>query len=77
MDPLAPPSEARIVWLPEDDTSAVFLRPAPRRLVTDGDPRPAFDAAYRIADDDEDVLLYDLGDGQRLQLVVETAASFT
>ena len=74
MDPLAPPSEARIVWLPEDDTSAVFLRPAPRRLVTDSDPQPAFDAAYRIADDDEDVLLYDLGDGQRLQLVVETAA---
>ncbi|ALC11405.1 DUF2285 domain-containing protein [Sphingopyxis sp. 113P3] len=73
MDPQAPSSEARIVWLPANDTSAVFLGPAPAGLAEDTDPQPTFDAAYRIGDHDEDILLYDLGDGQSVQLVIETA----
>ena len=73
MNPQLPPSEARIVWQLADDTSAVFLGPAPASLVADTDPQTTFDAACRIGGDDEDVLLYDLGDGQRIQLVIETA----
>jgi hypothetical protein len=73
VDPQLPPSEARIVWQLADDTSAVFLGPAPASLVADTDPQTTFDAACRIGGDDEDVLLYDLGDGQRIQLVIETA----
>ena len=69
MDPQAPSSEARIVWLPANDTSAVFLGPAPAGLAEDTDPQPTFDAAYRIGDHDEDILLYDLGNGQRVELV--------
>ena len=61
--------------MPAEDTSAIFLGPAPSGLSPDADLQSTLDAASRIGDDDEDVLLYDLGDGQRLQLVVETAAS--
>lgn len=32
------------------------------------------ETAYRIADDGENVLLYDLGNGQRVQLVIEPTA---
>lgn len=75
MDPQAAPSEAHIVWLPEDDTSALLLGPAPAGLVADADPQPTFGAAYRIEDGHEGVLLYDLGNGQRVQLILETATS--
>ena len=74
MDPLEHPPKACIVWLPEEDTSAIFLGPAPSDLAPDAELQPTIDAAHRIGDDDEDVLLYDLGNGQRIQLVHETAA---
>ncbi len=71
---MEPPSEAHIVWLPEDDTSAIFLGPTPTRLLGDAEPPPTFESAYRIADDSEDILLYDLGNGQRVQLVIDPTA---
>lgn len=74
MDPLEHPPKARIVWLPEEDTSAIFLGPAPSDLALDAELQPTIDAAHRIGDDDEDVLLYDLGNGQHIQLVHEAAA---
>ena len=57
--------------MPEDDTSALFLGPAPAGLTADAVLPPRFETADRIADDSEDVLLYDLGNGQRVQLVIE------
>ena len=45
------------------------------RLLGDAELPSMFEAAYRIADDDEDVLLYDLGNGQHVQLVIETGAT--
>ncbi|MEI2807237.1 MAG: hypothetical protein V9G18_15290 [Albidovulum sp.] len=69
MDPLEPPPKARIIWLPEEDTSAIFLGPAPAGSAPDADLQPTIDAASRIGDNDEDVLLYDLGNGQHIQLV--------
>lgn len=74
MDPLEHPPKACIVWLPEEDTSAIFLGPAPSDLALDAELQPTIDAAHRIGDDDEDVLLYDLGNGQHIQLVHEAAA---
>ena len=71
---MEPPSEAHIVWLPEADTSAIFLGPTPTRLLCDAEPPPTFESAYRIADDSEDILLYDLGNGQRVQLVIDPTA---
>lgn len=61
--------------MPEDDTSALFLGPAPAGLIADAVLPPTFETAYRIADDGEDILLYDLGNGHRVQLVVDTTAT--
>lgn len=69
-----PPPEAHVVWLPEEDTSAVFLSPAPASLGAASEPPSTFDAADRIVDDGESVLLYDLGEGQRIQIVLQTSA---
>jgi hypothetical protein len=60
--------------LPEDDTSTLFLGLAPAGLTADAVLPPTFETAGRIADDSEDVLLYDLGNGQRVQLVIEPDA---
>lgn len=74
MDPLVSPPKARIVWLPEEDTSAIFLGPAPAGLDASTELLPTIDAAHPIGDDGEEVLLHDLGNGQHIQLVLETAA---
>ena len=74
MDPLEPPPKACIIWMPAEDTSAIFLGPAPSGLSPDTDLQPTLDAASRIGDDDEDVLLYDLGNGQRVQIDCGTTA---
>ena len=74
MDPLEPPPKACIIWMPAEDTSAIFLGPAPSGLSPDTDLQPTLDAASRIGDNDEDVLLYDLGNGQRVQIDRGTTA---
>ena len=60
--------------MPAEDTSAIFLGPAPSGLSPDTDLQPTLDAASRIGDNDEDVLLYDLGNGQRVQIDRGTTA---
>lgn len=60
--------------MPAEDTSAIFLGPAPSGLSPDADLQSTLDAASRIGDDDEDVLLYDLGNGQRVQIDRGTTA---
>ena len=60
--------------MPAEDTSAIFLGPAPSGLSPDTDLQPTLDAASRIGDNDEDVLLYDLGNGQHIQIVRGTTA---
>ena len=59
--------------MPAEDTSAIFLGPAPSGLSPDADLQSTLNAASRI-DDDEDVLLYDLGNGQRVQIDRGTTA---
>lgn len=60
--------------MPAEDTSAIFLGPAPSGLSPDTNLQPTLDAASRIGDNDEDVLLYDLGNGQHIQIVRGTTA---
>lgn len=74
MDPLEPPPKACIIWMPDEDTSAIFLGPAPSALAPDAELPPTIDAADRIGDNDENVLLYDLGNGQRVQIDRGTTA---
>ena len=60
--------------MPDEDTSAIFLGPAPSALAPDAELPPTIDAADRIGDNDENVLLYDLGNGQRVQIDRGTTA---
>jgi len=75
------PPEARVFWLPQDDTSAVVLAETPPILTAEADARGSIDAASTddgktsFTDDGETFRLYDLGNGQRLQLVHHGAVS--
>ncbi|MBN8994795.1 MAG: DUF2285 domain-containing protein [Rhizobiales bacterium] len=62
--------------MPEDDTSALLLAPAPATFAVSAEPTAPIAAAAHVGSDGEDVLLFDLGNGQRLQLDVEAGVRF-
>ncbi|HGL5074802.1 TPA: DUF2285 domain-containing protein [Burkholderia multivorans] len=69
MDPLQAPPEAPVFWLPREDTSAIALGEPPDVLSASTEQQPTIDAAITVTADGETNLLYDLGNGQHVQLV--------
>ena len=63
------PPEAPVFWLPREDTSAIILGEPPAVLSARNEQQPTIDAAISVAADGETNLLYDLGNGQYVQLV--------
>lgn len=75
MNPLTPPPEAYVFWLPENDTSAIALVEPPAVLSANAEPQPIAGATVAMIDDGDPSLRYDLGGGQHLQLVRPASAS--
>jgi len=75
VNPLVPPPDAQVFWLPEDDTSAIALVEPPAVLSANADPQPIAGAAIAVNGDGDASLRYDLGSGQHLQLVRPAGAS--
>lgn len=69
VDPTQAPTEARVIWLPQDDTSAIVLGAPPNILSAGADQPPTIDAAISVDADGETYLVFDLGNGQRVGLV--------
>ena len=69
VDPLQTPPEARVIWLPQDDTSAIILGSPPDILSAGADQQPTIDAAISVDADGETYLVFDLGNGQRVRVV--------
>ena len=67
------PTEARLIWLPQDDTSVVVLGAPPDILSVDADQQPAIYAATSVDADGGTYLVFDLGNGQRVELVHPSA----
>lgn len=67
------PPEARVIWLPQDDTSAIVLGAPPDILSAGADQQPAIDDAISIHAEGETYLVFDLGNGQRVPLVQPSA----
>ncbi|MBC8924017.1 DUF2285 domain-containing protein, partial [Escherichia coli] len=55
--------------LPREDTSAIALSEPPDVLSASTEQQPTIDAAITVTADGETNLLYDLGNGQHVQLV--------
>ena len=64
-----------MIWLPQDDTSAIVLGEPPDVLSASTEQQPTIDAAITVTADGETNLLYDLGNGQHVQLVHANNAS--
>lgn len=58
-----------MLWLPQEDTSVVVLDRAPPLLAPDARPLPSIDDAPAVDDHGDGNLRYDLGNGERLQLL--------
>jgi len=67
------PPEARVIWLPQEDTSAIVLGAPPDIPSASADPQPTIDAAISVDADGETYLVFDLGSGQRVGLVHPSA----
>lgn len=65
---MQPPPEAPVFWLPHEDTSAIVLGEPPAVISASTQQQPTIDAAVTVAADGETNLLYDLGNGQHVQL---------
>ncbi|HAP12771.1 MULTISPECIES: DUF2285 domain-containing protein [Alphaproteobacteria] len=63
------PPEAQVIWLPQEDTSAIVLGPPPDIPSASADPQPTIDAAVSVDVGSETHLVLDLGNGQRVALV--------
>ncbi len=63
------PPQAHVVWLTQEDTSAIVLGEAPAAFSASAEDYPTIDAAFSTAADGDAFLLYDLGNGQRVQVV--------
>lgn len=63
------PPEARVIWLPQDDTSAIVLGAPPEIPSASADPQPTIDAAISVDAGGETYLVFDLGNGQSVGLV--------
>lgn len=62
-------AEARVIWLPQDDTSAIVLGAQPDILSTSADRQHTIDTTTSVDADGETFLVFDLGNGQRVELV--------
>ena len=60
-------AEARVIWLPQDDTSAIVLGAQPDILSTSADRQPTIDTTTSVDADGETFLVFDLGNGQRVR----------
>lgn len=69
MDPQVAPPDARVFWSPRHDTSAVVLETAPPILSADTLGSPEIDDAFVLRTEEDAAFLYDLGGGQRIQLI--------
>lgn len=69
------PPDARVIWLPQEDTSAIVLGAPPDIPSASADPQPTIDAAISVAVGSETHLVLDLGNGQRVALVHPSATS--
>ncbi|TXL72397.1 DUF2285 domain-containing protein [Vineibacter terrae] len=67
------PPEARVIWLPQKDTSAIVLGAPPDIPSARADPQPTIDAAVSVDTGGETYLVFDLGNGQRVGLVHPSA----
>lgn len=63
------PPDAGVLWLPEDDTSAIVLAVAPAAYFATPESHPPIDNAFTAGDGPETIVLHALGDHQHLQLV--------
>ncbi|WP_235924368.1 DUF2285 domain-containing protein [Brucella anthropi] len=61
------------MWLPQDDTSAIAFSEAPAAYRTNAETYPRIDDTLLSEASSESALLYDLADGQRIQLWRDTA----
>jgi uncharacterized protein YhdP len=61
--------EARVIWLPQDDTSAIVLGAPPAILSASTHPQPTIDTAPGVDADGETYRVFDLGNGQSVRLV--------
>jgi len=68
VDPLQAPPDAPVFWLPQHDTSIVVLGTAPPALPP-VDPLPTIDAAISLNLNGSAYVLFDLCNGQHLQLI--------
>lgn len=75
MNPLLPPPDAQVFWLPEDDTSAIALVEPPAVFSANAEPQPITGTATTVNGDGDASLRYDLGSGQHLQLIRPASAS--
>jgi hypothetical protein len=71
---LEPPPQAQLVWLPQEDTSAIVLGEAPAVFSADVENYPTIEAAYSTDAEGDAFLLYDLGNGQSVQVVRPSVA---
>jgi hypothetical protein len=69
VDPMQAPPKARVIWLPQDDTSAIVLGAPPDIPSAHADPQPRIDAAVGVDAGTETYVAFDLGNGQRVALV--------
>jgi len=69
VDPLDAPPKAHLVWLTQEDTSAIVLGEAPAVFSASAEDYPTIEAGFSTDDGGDAILLYDLGNGQRVQLV--------
>jgi len=67
------PPKARVIWLPQDDTSAIVLGAPPEIPSASADPPPTIDASISVEAGGETYRVFDLGNGQRVGLVHPTA----
>lgn len=72
VDPLEAPPKARVLWLPQDDTSVIVLAEAPQILAAGADSQLATDPNSTFPDDGQD-LLFELGGKERVQLLFHGA----
>lgn len=60
-------------WLPQDDTSVIVLKEVSAAFFANTEQQPSIDAIFSVDGDGETCLLYDLGNGQHLQLIRHAA----
>lgn len=68
-------TETPVFWLPQDDTGAVILAPAPPVLSNSSAPAGFLNSDHMRVTPEANHLLHSLGDGQNVHLVLAAGAS--